>query len=246
MEGCMKKRKILGVSAIALCAAVMLFSCTKSNDEKTKHNTKKLNIIEEGVPDQQDRIDRYFDNLSEEDKKILDDPERLEQLVIEENQRYIEKLAIEENERYKAKLEAEKKAEESNNQNYEHCENENFDNQVAFCNDILGILTDENVDYQYFESDEEAYGYYDEHHMEAFGLFYLNKNTSVEDIVTELNNLYILSQAPSCLPEDWWNFFFKDLIKNSKTNSLYDEYIDMADFVHEGALLKDKNLVLEK
>lgn len=135
--------------------------------------------------------------------------------------------------------------EKTTNSNFEHCENENYLNQVAFCNDIMTMLKGENKDFEYFKSDEEAYSFYSEHLLESYYLYYLNRNVSINDIVTELNNLYVLSQTPSCVPDDYWNFMFAHLTKTMQGNSLYEEYIDLSIFIHDNSLEKDSKLVLK-
>ena len=127
----------------------------------------------------------------------------------------------------------------------EHCENENYDNQVAFCNDLMAIINCENNDFEFFKSDDEAYQFFNEHLIESYYLYYLNKKVDIPDIVRELNNLYVLSQVPSCVPENYWNFMFANLTKTMQGYSLYEEYIDLSTFIHENSLNKDSKLTLK-
>ena len=60
----------------------------------------------------------------------------------------------------------------------------------------------------------------------------MNNNIVKEiDIVRELNNLYVLSQVPSCVPENYWNFMFAHLTKTMQGYSLYEEYIGLSTFI---------------
>lgn len=127
----------------------------------------------------------------------------------------------------------------------EHCENENYDNQVAFCNDLMTMLKGENKDFEYFKSDEDAYQFYSDHLLESYYLYYLNRKVDMPDIVTELNNLYVLSQVPSCVDEEYWNFMFAHLTKTMQGNSLYEEYIDLSTFIHDNSLSKDMKLTFK-
>lgn len=128
---------------------------------------------------------------------------------------------------------------------FEHCENENYDNQVAFCNDLMTMLKGENKDFEYFKSNEDAYQFYNDHMLESYYLYYLNKKVDMSDIVTELNNLYVLSQVPSCVPDEYWDFMFAHLTKAMQGNSLYEEYIDLSTFIHDNSLSKDIKLTLK-
>ena len=127
----------------------------------------------------------------------------------------------------------------------EHCENENYDNQVAFCNDLMTIINCENKAFEFFKSDEEAYQFFNDHLIESYYLYYLNKKVDIPDIVRELNNLYVLSQVPSCVPENYWNFMFANLTKTMQGYSLYEEYIGLSTFIHENSLNKDSKLTLK-
>lgn len=127
----------------------------------------------------------------------------------------------------------------------EHCENENYDNQVAFCNDLMTIINCENKAFEFFKNDEEAYQFFNDHLIESYYLYYLNKKVDIPDIVRELNNLYVLSQVPSCVPENYWNFMFANLTKTMQGYSLYEEYIDLSTFIHENSLNKDSKLTLK-
>lgn len=127
----------------------------------------------------------------------------------------------------------------------EHCENENYENQVAFCNDLMTIINCENKAFEFFKSDEEAYQFFNDHLIESYYLYYLNKKVDIPDIVRELNNLYVLSQVPSCVPENYWNFMFANLTKTMQGYSLYEEYIGLSTFIHENSLNKDSKLTLK-
>ena len=127
----------------------------------------------------------------------------------------------------------------------EHCENENYENQIAFCNDLMAIINCENKDFEFFKSDDEAYQFFNEHLIESYYLYYLNKKVDIPDIVRELNNLYVLSQVPSCVPENYWNFMFANLTKTMQGYSLYEEYIGLSTFIHENSLNKDSKLTLK-
>ena len=127
----------------------------------------------------------------------------------------------------------------------EHCENENYENQVAFCNDLMTIINCENKDFEFFKSDDEAYQFFNDHLIESYYLYYLNKKVDIPDIVRELNNLYVLSQVPSCVPENYWNFMFANLTKTMQGYSLYEEYIGLSTFIHENSLNKDSKLTLK-
>lgn len=127
----------------------------------------------------------------------------------------------------------------------EHCENENYENQIAFCNDLMAIINCENKGFEFFKSDDEAYQFFNEHLIESYYLYYLNKKVDIPDIVRELNNLYVLSQVPSCVPENYWNFMFANLTKTMQGYSLYEEYIGLSTFIHENSLNKDSKLTLK-
>lgn len=129
--------------------------------------------------------------------------------------------------------------------NFEKVENEDFDAQVNFCNDIINI---NNAEYalKFFAVRYDRDKFYLEHTELCNQLSFLIANSSVDKIVEELNNLYVMSQTPSCLPDPAWEFYFGtlDSLKELETDGLYDTYISLAELVHNSSIRKHKELKL--
>ena len=55
-----------------------------------------------------------------------------------------------------------------------------------------------------------------------------------DKIVWEFNNLYVLSQTPSCMPIEAWVHYFglMDSAMTEEEYSLYEKYIETINFVH--------------
>lgn len=215
----MKKSAAKSISILALTATIILTGCSKNSKKEEVHsNVPPSTSYSDTVLDNHDdvTIEELVDTIEVDNQKDVDAEAPVETLSIETKE---------------AKL--------------EHCENENYDNQVAFCNDLMTMLKGENKDFEYFKSDEDAYQFYSDHLLESYYLYYLNRKVDMPDIVTELNNLYVLSQVPSCVDEEYWNFMFAHLTKTMQGNSLYEEYIDLSTFIHDNSLSKDMKLTFK-
>ena len=215
----MKKNTAKSISILALTVAILLTGCSKNSKKEEVHSN-----VSPTVSYSDTLLDNPIDTTVEE---LVDIAEVDDQKDVETDSQ-IEGpcVAIKD-----TKL--------------EHCENENYDNQVAFCNDLMTIINCENKDFEFFKSDDEAYQFFNEHLIESYYLYYLNKKVDIPDIVRELNNLYVLSQVPSCVPENYWNFMFANLTNTMQGYSLYEEYIDLSTFIHENSLNKDSKLTLK-
>lgn len=215
----MKKNTAKSISILALTVAILLTGCSKNSKKEEVHSN-----VSPTVSYSDTLLDNPIDTTVEE---LVDIAEVDDQKDVETDSQ-IEGpcVAIKD-----TKL--------------EHCENENYDNQVAFCNDLMTIINCENKDFEFFKSDDEAYQFFNDHLIESYYLYYLNKKVDIPDIVRELNNLYVLSQVPSCVPENYWNFMFANLTKTMQGYSLYEEYIGLSTFIHENSLNKDSKLTLK-
>lgn len=215
----MKKNAAKNISILALTATIILTGCSKNSKKEEVHsNVSPSTSYSDVVLDNHDdvTIEELVDTIEVDSQSDVESDTEVE----------VPSVATED-----SKL--------------EHCENENYDNQVAFCNDLMTMLKGENKDFEYFKSDEEAYQFYNDHMLESYYLYYLNKKVDMSDIVTELNNLYVLSQVPSCVPDEYWDFMFAHLTKTMQGNSLYEEYIDLSTFIHDNSLSKDIKLTLK-
>lgn len=215
----MKKSTAKSISILALTATIILTGCSKNSKKEEVHSN---------VPPSASYSDTVLDNHNDVTIEELVDTIEVDNQKDVDAEAPVETLSVETKE---AKL--------------EHCENENYDNQVAFCNDLMTMLKGENKDFEFFKSDEDAYQFYSDHLLESYYLYYLNRKVDMPDIVTELNNLYVLSQVPSCVDEEYWNFMFAHLTKTMQGNSLYEEYIDLSTFIHDNSLSKDMKLTLK-
>lgn len=211
----MKKNTAKSISALALATTILLTGCSK--------NSKNEEIHSKVSPSQ-----AYSDTVIDSSEDVT-----------------IDKLVDTTNIDVNSEDNLDQPCVSIGEAKLEHCENENYESQVAFCNDLMTMLKGENKDFEYFKSNEEAYQFYSEHLLESYYLYYLNKQVDIPNIVTELNNLYVLSAVPSCVPEDYWNFMFAHLTKTMQGNSLYEEYIDLSTFIHDNSLSKDTKLVLK-
>lgn len=215
----MKKNAAKSISILALTATIILTGCSKNSKKEEVHSS---------VSHSSSYSDTILDNH---------DDVTIEDLV--------DTIEVDSQKDVDADTEVETPSVATEDSKLEHCENENYDNQVAFCNDLMTMLKGENKDFEYFKSDEDAYQFYSDHLLESYYLYYLNRKVDMPDIVTELNNLYVLSQVPSCVDEEYWNFIFAHLTKTMQGNSLYEEYIDLSTFIHDNSLSKDMKLTLK-
>lgn len=215
----MKKNAAKSISILALTATIILTGCSKNSKKEEVHSS---------VSPSSSYSDTILDNH---------DDVTIEDLV--------DTIEVDSQKDVDADTEVETSSVATEDSKLEHCENENYDNQVAFCNDLMTMLKGENKDFEYFKSDEDAYQFYSDHLLESYYLYYLNRKVDMPDIVTELNNLYVLSQVPSCVDEEYWNFIFAHLTKTMQGNSLYEEYIDLSTFIHDNSLSKDMKLTLK-
>jgi hypothetical protein len=124
--------------------------------------------------------------------------------------------------------------------------NDNYDEQVRLVTD-LGNLDTDNQTYLFFSENvtkEELYSLYGPH-IEVINLL-KNHGGTPDKIVWEFNNLYVLSQTPSCMPIEAWVHYFglMDSAMTEEEYSLYEKYIETINFVHNKAL--SNSLTLEK
>ena len=215
----MKKNTAKSISILALTVAILLTGCSKNSKKEEVHSN-----VSPTVSYSDTLLDNPIDTTVEE---LVDIAEVDDQKDVETDSQ-IEGPCV-----------------ATQDTKLEHCENENYDNQVAFCNDLMTIINCENKDFEFFKSDDEAYQFFNDHLIESYYLHYLNKKVDIPDIVRELNNLYVLSQVPSCVPENYWNFMFAHLTKTMQGYSLYEEYIGLSTFIHENSLNKDSKLTLK-
>lgn len=216
----MKKNTAKSISILALIGTILLTGCSKNSKDNCVHSDVLSDVSFSG-----NLIDNQNDEIAEE----IVDTSTLESHLSDEIDLQVDGPSI-----------------TIHDVELEHCENENYENQVAFCNDLMSMVNCENKEFEFFRSDEEAYQFYSDHFIESYYLYYLNKKVDIPDIVNELNNLYVLSQVPSCIPENYWNFMFAHLTKTMQGYSLYEEYIDLATFIHDNSLNKDLKLALNK
>ena len=215
----MKKNSAKSISILALAVTILLTGCSKNSKKEEAYSNVSPSVS---------YSDTVFDNPNDTTIEELVDIVKVDGQKDAEIDSQIDgpSIAIQD-----TKL--------------EHCENENYENQVAFCNDLMTIINCENKDFEFFKSDDEAYQFFNDHLIESYYLYYLNKKVDIPDIVRELNNLYVLSQVPSCVPENYWNFMFAHLTKTMQGYSLYEEYIGLSTFIHENSLNKDAKLTLK-
>ena len=215
----MKKNTAKSISILALTVAILLTGCSKNSKKEEVHSN-----VSPTVSYSDTLLDNPIDTTVEE---LVDIAEVDDQKDVETDSQ-IEGPCV-----------------ATQDTKLEHCENENYDNQVAFCNDLMTIINRKNKNFEFFKSDDEAYQFFNDHLIESYYLYYLNKKVDIPDIVRELNNLYVLSQVASCVPENYWNFMFAHLTKTMQGYSLYEEYIGLSTFIHENSLNKDSKLTLK-
>ena len=172
----MKKNTAKSISILALTVAILLTGCSKNSKKEEVHSN-----VSPTVSYSDTLLDNPIDTTVEE---LVDIAEVDDQKDVETDSQ-IEGPCV-----------------ATQDTKLEHCENENYENQVAFCNDLMTIINCENKDFEFFKSDDEAYQFFNDHLIESYYLYYLNKKVDIPDIVRELNNLYVLSQVPSCVPEN--------------------------------------------
>lgn len=215
----MKKNTAKSISILTLIVAILFTGCSKNSKKEEVHSNVSPSVS-------------YSDTLL--DNPIDTTVEELVDIAEVDNQKDVE-----------TDSQIDGPCVVIQDTKLEHCENENYENQVAFCNDLMTIINCENKAFEFFKSDEEAYQFFNDHLIESYYLYYLNKKVDIPDIVRELNNLYVLSQVPSCVPENYWNFMFANLTKTMQGYSLYEEYIGLSTFIHENSLNKDSKLTLK-
>lgn len=127
---------------------------------------------------------------------------------------------------------------------FEEIPNEDYEAQVRLTNDLINL--DNDSEYSFYDDNLSKSDIYSMHRFFVDHLEYLSQHTTSEEIVRELNNLYILSQTPSCMPEEAWQFYFGtlDSLKPCMYAAFYDTYYDLANFIHEEALKKSVTLKL--
>ena len=140
----MKKNAAKSISILALTATIILTGCSKNSKKEEVHSSvSPSSSYSDTVLDNHDEvtIEDLVDTIEVDNQKDVDAEAPVETLSIETKE---------------AKL--------------EHCENENYDNQVAFCNDLMTMLKGENKDFEYFKSDDDAYRFYSVHLRESYFL----------------------------------------------------------------------------
>ena len=141
----MEKNTAKSISILALTVAILLTGCSKNSKKEEVHSN-----VSPTVSYSDTLLDNPIDTTVEE---LVDIAEVDDQKDVETDSQ-IEGpcVAIKD-----TKL--------------EHCENENYDNQVAFCNDLMTIINCENKDFEFFKSDDEAYQFFNDHLIESYYLY---------------------------------------------------------------------------
>lgn len=131
------------------------------------------------------------------------------------------------------------------NAHFEEIPNEDYENQVNLVNDLVS-LDEVDTPFSFFDDTHNKKDLATIYSNYVIQLEYLVKHTTPEEIVRELNNLFVLSQTPSCMPEEAWEFYFGalDKLKNHPYDAFYEVYIDLANFVNQMAIKNNVTLKL--
>lgn len=131
------------------------------------------------------------------------------------------------------------------NAHFEEIPNDDYDNQVNLVRDLVS-LDEVDTTFSFFDDYHNKDDLATTYSIYVKQLEYLVSHTTPEEIVRELNNLFILSQTPSCMADEAWEFYFGtlDKLKNHPYDAFYEVYIDLANFVHDVALKNNVSLKL--
>lgn len=131
------------------------------------------------------------------------------------------------------------------NAHFEEIPNEDYDNQVNLVRDLVS-LDEVDTPFSFFDDTHNKIDLATMYSNYVSHLEYLVTHTTPEEIVRELNNLFVLSQTPSCMPEEAWEFYFGalDKLKNHPHDAFYEVYIDLANFVNQMAIKNNVTLRL--
>lgn len=235
----MKKIGLQSISVYALAITLLLTGCSqgrKSNDKTSSSNYESETSYSEVLDD----TTEYFTSSTEVKNEVTSEPQS-ESIPSSET---ITSTDVTSNESY---------CDDEpcylygpDNTDIKEIPNDNFDAQVCLVNDLNSL---DNIDtpYTFFDDSYSKEEIYDTYKKYVEHIKRLEQSTTTEDIVEELNNLYILSQTPSCVPDEVWEFYFGDLdaLKVDHPESFYEEYFELADFIHQKALKNEQTLKLE-
>lgn len=263
----MKKNNVVPVSVIALLSAIMLSGCNEidKNMNKKESDVPAGIVAEHNLPSREDNeiITATFDAVNQEkttedeiasDLVPIDNDPVEEHILVEcnivviDNIQYIEAI-YSNGDRFLIDYDQDSPCImiDPYNEGFKDIENEYYDLQMSLYKDLITIGNYKDDELVFFDSSSDKVELYAKYKTFCDHIVKLSNKLTGDEIVTELNNLYVLSQNPSCLPEEAWDYYFGKIASqiDVQESSLYDEYFELCEFFHNSVINKTNTMVLE-
>lgn len=264
----MKKNHVTPISVFALLSAIMLSGCGEidKNIEKKGSDVPAGIVAEYNLPSREDNeITAVTFDVAEQEKPTIDekiiesvpinDAEHVEEhilvecnIIVIDGIQYIEAI-YSNGDRFLIDYDQDSPCIliDPYHEGFKDIENEYYDLQMNLCKDLTTIGNFKNDELVFFDNTSDRNELYVRYKSFCDHIVKLSDKLTADEIITELNNLYVLSQNPTCLPEEAWDYYFGKLASqiNLMESSLYDEYFELCDFFHNSAVNKTNTMVLE-